>query len=190
LKLLFDDNFSTWDIHEYELPYETITFTETIKFFEAIVWYSDNQPYIDLASSSIKNYIEEGGNILFTSVLPHPVDILQLQDFLPLDSLAAPIKQVGVNKEIVADSTLSGYPMLKTTGSSIKVQTLYPSEFAATSIYSLPKGTSDESDIIAFKSNDNKIFFFGMPLHECDGIEGNVKILLEKILFEDFRLSP
>jgi hypothetical protein len=122
-------------------------------------------------------------------VLPHPVDVLQLKDFLPIDSLASPIKFVGSNLSIIGNSANDYYPELKTTGSSIKVQTLYPSEFAATSLYSLPEGTSEESQVIALKSNDSKIYFFGLPLHECDGIEGNVKILLENILFEEFGLS-
>lgn len=182
----FADHYDAWDIHEYIIPYENITFAETIKLFDALIWYSDNQPYIDLASSTLKNYIEDGGKVIFTSVLPHPVDVLQLQDFLPIDSLASPIKYIGSNINIDGDSTLAKYPDLKTTGSSIKVQTLFPSEFAATSLYRLPDGTSEESQIIALKSNDNTIFFFGLPLHECDG---NVGILLEVILFEDFGLS-
>ncbi len=189
LSTVLNGKFSTWDINEFEIPYESITFAETIKLFDALVWYSDNQPDIELASATLKNFIGAGGHVLLSTVLPHPVDVVQLQDFLPVDSLGSPIKFVGSKKEITADSSLTGYPLLKTTGSSIKVQTLYPSEFAATGIYSLPIGTSNDSDIIGLKSNDNKIFFFGMPLHECDGIEGNVKILFEKVLLEDFGLS-
>jgi len=185
----FLGKYDVWDIHKYVIPYESITFAETIKLFDALIWYSDNQPYIDLASGTLKNYIENGGKVIFTSVLPHPVDVLQLQDFLPIDSLASPIKFVGSNLNIISDSLLTKYPDLKTTSSSIKVQALFPSEFGAKSLYNLPKESSKESQVIALKSNDNRIFFFGLPLHECDGIEGNVRILLEKILFEDFELS-
>ena len=185
----FAGNYDTWDLNKYDIPYEGITFFETLKLFDVILWYSDNQPNIDLASSSIRKYIEFGGNVIFTSVLPHPVDLLQLQDFLPIDSLAAPIKFVGANIDILSDSLLVGYPNLKTSGSNIKVQTFYTTEASVTMLYSLPQLTAPNSQVIAFKSNDNKIFFFGLPLHECDGISGNVKILLEKILFEDFGLS-
>jgi hypothetical protein len=185
----FLDKYDTWDIHKYEIPYENITFSETIKLFDALIWYSDNQPNIDLASGTLNNYIQNGGKVIFSSVLPHPADILQLQDFLPVDSLASPIKFLGSNLTIVHDSTMMDYPDLMTTGNSIKVQALFPSEFGAKSLYLLPEESSEQSQVIGLKSNDNKIFFFGLPLHECDGIEGNVKILLEKILFDDFGLS-
>lgn len=185
----FSGNYDTWDILKYDIPYEGITFFETLKLFDAILWYSDSQPNIDLASSTIKKYIEFGGKVIFSSVVPHPVELLQLQDFLPIDSLSAPIKFVSSNVDVFGDSLLVGYPNLKTSGSNIKVQTFYTTEASAQNLYSLPASTAPESQVIAFRSNDNKIFFFGLPLHECDGNPGNVKILLEKIIFEDFGLS-
>ncbi len=185
----FSGNYDTWDLHKYDIPYEGITFFETLKLFDAILWYSDSQPNIDLASSTIKNYIEFGGKVIFSSVVPHPVELLQLQDFLPIDSLSAPIKFVSSNVDVLSDSLLVGYPNLKTSGSNIKVQTYYTTKASAQNLYSLPVSTAPQSQVIAFRSNDNKLFFFGLPLHECDGNPGNVKILLEKILFEDFGLS-
>lgn len=184
-----EGNYDIWDIHEYEIPYESITFAETIKLFDALLWYSDNQPSMELASGTLNNYIQNGGKVILTTVLPHPVELLQLQDFLPIDSLASPIKFLGSNTDIQSDSLALDFPDIKTTGSSIKVQTIYPSEFGAQGLYNLPDDIIDESKVIALKSNDNKIFFFGLPLHECDGNEGNVKLLLEKILFDDFGLT-
>lgn len=185
----FEGNYDTWDIHKYDIPYESITFAETIKLFDALLWYSDNQPNIDLASGTINNYIQNGGKVILTTVLPHPIQVLQLQDFLPVDSLSSPIKFLGSNVELMGDSLDSQYPDLKTTGSSIKVQTMYQSGVGAQSLYNLPDDATDGSKVIALKSNDNKIYFFGLPLHECDGNEGNVKLLLEKILFDDFGLT-
>jgi len=184
-----ENNYDVWDIHKYEIPYKSITFIETIKLFDILFWYSDNQPDIDLAAGTIKKFIDNGGKVLFTTVLPHPVDVLQLQDILPIDSLSAPIKFLSSNLSIEPEDSTLGYPELKTTGSSIKVQTFFPSAASAKSLYQLTPDVGVGSNVIAFKSNDNNIFFFGLPLHECDGNVGNVKIMLEKIFFEDFGLT-
>ncbi|MBI9069984.1 MAG: hypothetical protein JEY94_00200 [Melioribacteraceae bacterium] len=182
-------NYDVWDLNEEEIPYRSITFIETIKLFGGLLWYSDTQPDIELASSSLKKYTDDGGKVLFTSVLPHPVDLRQLQDFLPIDDVSSPIKVLGTNKVLSVSSDFSDYPELLTTGSSIKVKTFYPQSAAAKAVYTIPDDITDESDVISFKSNDGKVFFFGLPLHECDGNEGNVKVLLEKILIEDFGLG-
>ncbi len=182
----FAGKYDVWDIHKYEIPYKSITFMETIKLFDVLLWYSDNQPDIDLAASTIKKFTENGGKVLFTSVLPHPVDIVQLKDILPIDSVSAPIKFLRSNVEI--QNVVEGYPKLKTTGSSIKVKMFYPSTASSTAIYETTKDLGVGTNVIGFKSNDNKIFFFGLPLHECDGYAGNVKLLLEKIIFDDFGL--
>jgi len=160
---------------------------ETIKLFDVLLWYSDNQPDIDLASTTIKKFTDNGGKVLFTTVLPHPIDIVQLKDILPIDSVSNPIKFLKAKTDI--KNIVDGYPELKTTGSSIKVKTFYPSTASATAIYELTPDVGVGTNVIGFKSNDNKIFFFGLPLHECDGIEGNVKLLLQKIIFDDFGLT-
>ncbi len=183
----FTGKYDVWDIHKYEIPYKSITFMETIKLFDVIVWYSDNQPDMDLAATTIKKFTENGGKVLFTTVLPHPVDIVQLKDILPIDSVSAPLKFL--KSRVTVESLANGYPELKTTGSSIKVKFFYPSTASATAIYKVMPDVGLGTNVIAFKSNDNKIFFFGLPLHECDGNSGNVKILLEKIIFDDFGLS-
>jgi hypothetical protein len=183
----FTGKYDIWDIHKYEIPYKSITFMETIKLFDVLLWYSDNQPDIDLASTTIKKFTDNGGKVLFTTVLPHPVDIVQLKDFLPIDSVSTPIKFLKSN--VTIQSLINGYPELKTTGSSIKVKMFYPSSASATSIYEVTPDANVGTNVIGFKSNDNKIFFFGLPLHECDGNVGNVKQLLEKIIFGDFGLS-
>ena len=161
---------------------------ETIKLFEVLLWYSDNQPDIDLAAGTIKKFTDGGGKVLFTTVLPHPVDVVQLKDILPIDSVSSPIKFLKSKVVIVATDTTQGYPELKTTGSSIKVKTFFPSVTSAKSVYEVTPDVGVGTNVIAFKSNDNKIFFFGLPLHECDGNVGNVKILLDKIIFDDFGL--
>ena len=51
-------------------PYMNITFLETIKLFNYSIWYSDNNPSLDVANASVQKYLDSGGKILLSMQFP------------------------------------------------------------------------------------------------------------------------
>lgn len=90
------------------------TFTETLKLFKYIFWYSDNQPSLEIAQTSLPPFKQAGGKVLFTSGFPENV-IAQgsLVDFAPIDNVEQSFFTLILNQRdtILADSDL-GYPIL------------------------------------------------------------------------------
>ncbi len=62
-------------------------FTETLKLFKAVYWYTDNDPTLEPAQISVREYIISGGKIFFSMIFPQQFDPRGLSDFLPVDSL-------------------------------------------------------------------------------------------------------
>ncbi len=183
--------YDVWNLHEFTIPYESITFLETIKLFDAIYWYSDNEPNLELASVSIQNYLNAGGKAALSFQLPRFVDQDQLRSFLPIDSTDSKfVTSVIGGAEVAQDSNITGYPNLKTQLPLFIMRTFYPSSSSADVIYHLISPQISGNDVIGFKSKDNKLFFIGIPLNKAEGYPGNVVKLLNKVLFEDFGLLP
>jgi len=51
-------------------PYINPTFIETLKLFKHVLWYSDNNPTLDLAQLSLPEYQRGGGDVLYTASFP------------------------------------------------------------------------------------------------------------------------
>lgn len=164
-------------------------FTETLKLFKYIFWYTDNDPTLEPAQVSINNFVNAGGRILFSMIFPQVFDSRGLSDFLPLDSLSAvPISILSQNVGIdpTAEAIALGYPQLRRDSSPnpvARIRTYFPNQLAATKLYTLD--LSDEP-IIGFKSTDSKIVFMGIPLHRANGDPFKVKDFFYKVLFEEF----
>ncbi|MCL6493198.1 MAG: fibronectin type III domain-containing protein [Ignavibacterium sp.] len=167
-------------------------FTETLKLFKAVYWYTDNDPTLEPAQISIREYIISGGKVFFSMIFPQQFDPRGLSDFLPVDSLSpAPISFIPRNTLVnpADDGITLNYPLLSIDDSTVpvaRIRTYYPNPFAAKTLYKLD--LSGEP-IIGFKTSDSKLIYMGIPLHRANGNPFNVKTLFNKVFFEEFGLA-
>lgn len=174
--------YDVLDLRNSNLPYENITFLETIKLYEAIYWYS-NSPSLELASTTIQEYHAQGGKTAFSILLPDVLDPDVIKSFLPVDS----VKYIGSSGRNIDLTPAIGYPLLNISRGMNNVRT-FDISVSATAIYNLPESLAGDTPTIGFKSNDNQTFYLGLSLHRCDTYPGSVTALLKKLFTEDFGL--
>ena len=181
--------YDLYDIHTQEPPFKNVTFLETIKLFDYIFWYTDNNPSLDLASFSTQRYLTNGGKIAFSMQFPQTVDPVELSSFVPIitDSIDQRISLLP-GTSIASDTTDPSYPNLQLSLNVFRVKSFYLNPLAANPIYYYPNG--ELKGFAGFTNSEVTEFFIALPLDKCNGGEGNVKPLLEKIFFEDFGLVP
>jgi hypothetical protein len=181
-----------YDVYDYlnqKPPYTNVTFLQTLKLFKYVLWYSDNNPSLDLAASSVQPFIDTGGKIAFSMQFPQNVDPVLLQSFLPINTDTIYTKtSLLPNTIISADSTDSTYPQLTTTTSLFRIKSFYLNPNGAIPIYYFPN--NELKGFIGFFNNSKSEFFYGLPLSKSNGGAANVKSLLSKIFFEDFGVTP
>jgi hypothetical protein len=170
-------------------PYVNITFLETIKLFNYSIWYSDNNPSLDIVNASVQKYIDNGGKMLMSLQFPNEVDLTLLQGFLPIiaDSSSRRSSLIGGVK-LSANLTQPAYPDLETTGSLFRVVSFYLGQLGAIPIYYFPN--QELKGHIGFSNPSKSLFFIGLPLHRLNGGDANVKSLLNKVLIQDFGITP
>jgi len=166
-------------------------FTETLKLFSAVFWYSDNDPTLDVAQATVRSYTDAGGKILFSMVFPQIFESSGLSDFLPIDGLSpAPLSIIPNNTMInpTADAVNLGYKQLQrdATGTVARIWTYNTNILTTTNLYTL--GLTG-SPVIGFKRNDGNIVFMGLPLHRLNGGSANVKSFFQKVLFGEFGVT-
>jgi hypothetical protein len=188
------DKYDVLDVEGTELPFPNITFLETLKLYDYIYWYSDSDPSLDLLTISTQNYVESGGKIMFSltfqdSSSTFDYEFATLQNFLPVESYEQEkaINFVFPGANIISTPQAAGYPNLSTASTIAFVHTFVPSN-VATPIYNL--SSSQVNGNIAVMNGSKSLFFIGLPLHQCDANEGTVKLLFEKVIFEEFGLTP
>lgn len=169
------------------IPYRNVTFYETIKLFDYLFWYTDNNPSIDLAAFATQKYLSQGGKVAFSMQFPQTVDPVELQSFIPIisDSIDQRISLLP-GTDVVSDLTNPEYPNLKLTLNVFRVKSFYLSTLAANPIYYYPNG--ELKGFAGFTNIDLTEFFISLPLNKCNGT-GNVKSLLQKIFFDDFGVT-
>ncbi|OGU29234.1 MAG: hypothetical protein A2057_08285 [Ignavibacteria bacterium GWA2_35_9] len=184
-----NNDYDVYDFHTNEPPFLSITFLETIKLFRYSLWYADNNTSLDLAISSVQKYLDTGGKILFSIQFPQTVDLLSLQGFLPIVADSSNTRSsLSSGVKISAELTQAAYPELETTSSLFRVRSFYLEELGVIPIYYFPN--SELNGYIGFSNSLKNLFFVGLPFHKLNGGNANVKILLQKILFQDFGLTP
>jgi hypothetical protein len=167
-------------------------FTETLKLFKVVIWYTDNDPTLEPAQVSVRNYVVGGGKVLFSMVFPQVFDSRGLSDFLPVDSLSpAPISFVPKNTKLnpVDNGITQNYPLLAIDDSNTpvaRIRTYYPNELTARKLYNLDLIGQPN---IGFKSSDSQIIYIGVPLHRSNGSPFNVKAFFAKVLFDEFGVT-
>ncbi len=182
-------SYDVYDIHTHEPPFINVTFLETIKLFDYLFWYTDNNPSLDLASFSTQRYLINGGKVAFSMQFPQAVDPVELASFIPIipDSIDEKISLLP-GTVIASDTTDPAYPNLELTLNVFRVKSFYLNPLAANPVYYYANGELD--GFAGFTNSDVTEFFIALPLNKLNGGDANVKALLEKILFEDFGLVP
>lgn len=187
--------YEMYDLANTPLPFENVTFFETIKLFNYVFWYSSSRPRLDLLNLVSNRFREANGKIAFSMTLEDSsasfqYDIGTLQGFLPLDSLGDRVSQGFLlsGADVLPSNQNSGYPELKTSSTVSFARTFHPNNIIAEEVYEL--SSSQLNGNIAFKSTDNTLFFIGLPLSQANGGNANVSSLLGKIFIEDFGLTP
>ena len=188
------DKINTLDIAGSTLPYESVTFPETIKLFKFVFWYSNSKPRMDLLSLTMNKFIDGGGKIAMSLTFEDSTSVFQfdlptVQGFLPIDSLGQD-RPIGFVFGGTINPSTPGldYPVLTILSTVSSLRTFYPNPITAQKTYDI--SASNLSGNIGFKTNDGNLFFIGIPLYQANGGDGNVIPLLEKIFIEDFGLIP
>ena len=169
------------------------TFTATLRLFKSVFWFTDNDPNLEVAQLTLRNYTESGGKVLLSMIFPQTFDTRSLGDFLPIDSVSpVPISFIPVNTPVnlTTDGTSLGYPQLQRDASPTpvaRIRTFYPNSAAAKSLYTL--GLSG-NPIIGFKDNESRRIFIGLPLHRLNGGPSNVKAFFQKVFISEFGVTP
>lgn len=180
-------SYDVYDIINQEPPYKNVTFYETIKLFDYLFWYTDNNPSIDLAAFSTQKYLSQGGKIAYSMQFPQSVDPVELQSFIPIISDSISVRNSLLPGTIISsDLTDPTYPNLQLTGTAFRVKSFYLSTLAANPIYYYPNG--ELKGFTGFTNTELTEFFIALPLDKCNGT-GNVKALLQKIFFDDFGIT-
>jgi len=89
-------NLDVWDIKAGASPTSrgwyvpaliNPTFIETLKLFKYVFWYGDNNPSLEIAQTSLPEFVRGGGKILFTCSFPElSTGQGSLVDFAPIDN--------------------------------------------------------------------------------------------------------
>ncbi len=92
------------------------TFTETLKLFKYVFWFSDNAPNLEAAQISVPEYLKSGGKIFFCSGFPEIASGQgSLVDFAPIQNVASATfatKLFPANKDSLLPVSDSTYPIL------------------------------------------------------------------------------
>lgn len=154
------------------LPPSVLTFKETLRLFQLIVWYADESPQLEYAQISLPDYVASGGKVLFSTrfkeFFSEQGDPL---DFSPADSLGLNIKRI-LNGTRIQPAPFQNLPVLKvqtTAGIVPFVKTLIKKP-SAIQLYQLESNSQwPGNPDIALESADKSLIFFALPIHLLNG---------------------
>ncbi len=183
--------FDTLNIAGRQIPFFSYNFYLTLKLFNYVVWYADNNPSIQAAQNVVDKYLANGGKIMMSMQFPrNPApDILALREFLPVDSISNLVTVLASNVEFVVESgnpANAGYPVLKSSSTILGNFGVFPNSTLARPIYR--SSGSQIPGYTGFINGNKNLFFIGLPLNKLNG-NSNVSQLFEKVLFDEFGIS-
>lgn len=188
--------FDVFDLANNPLPFETVTFQETIKLFKYIFWYSASNPRLGLLNIVTNKFLQSGGKIAFSmtfqdSSSTYEYDLSSLQGFLPVDSTSKKLSNGFLLAGAKAQPTsVDNYPQLETSITISFVRAVYSNPITSENLYNLYDRTGLFLGPIGFRTTIKNLFFIGLPLHQSNVGTPNVNSLLEKVFFDDFGLMP
>ncbi len=176
---------------KYLPPYTNPTFIETLKLFKYVLWYTDNDPTIDVAQVALPEYQRSGGKIFYTAAFPESAIDPRggITDYAPIDSLSPePIRFVPSGTLAEAASESPGYPTLVRDSQGVPVafiRDMYR-KINARNLYRFQESTRwPGQPVVAVRSGDSRFILFGIPLHRFDG-GGTVGELIHLIFRNEF----
>ena len=170
-------------------PFADPALIQTFLLYDYVLWYTDQQPSLGIAQSTIFTYIQNGGKVLFSTTFVTTIDPRgALKDFAPIDSVSSvdlsttrptvppPVAgdtRIPASSVLYPDSTdLSDiYPQLAFNGSpSTHVLFMRPVYRRADAryIYHLQADTRNRylgTPNIGVVDGQRTIIFMGLPLH-------------------------
>lgn len=177
-------------------PFLSPMFIETLRLFEAVLWYGDPQWALDIAYAVLPEYVRSGGKLILVTTLPSLVSPTAYNDVAPLDSLSqqelfSTPAALPNGTVLLSDSTVpeGPYPVLvKERGVAVGIHALFPNA-TALPLYRLPPSLHYAgTPIIGVRSGNRRVFFLNFPLHLFNR-SGGAEQLLERILLEAFGLQ-
>ncbi|MCS7177615.1 MAG: hypothetical protein NZ960_08420 [Candidatus Kapabacteria bacterium] len=178
-------------------PFLNPMFVETLRLFEAVLWYGDPQFALDIAQAVLPEYVRTGGKLLLVTTLPSTVDPQAgYSDIVPIDSLSArelfsSPAALPNGTPLLPDSSLPDGPyplLLKDRGTAVGIHALYPNATAAP-LYRLPPSQHYAgTPVVAVRSGNRAVVFLNFPLHLFNRA-GGAERLLERVLVQDFGLQ-
>ena len=179
-------------------PFVNPTFIETLKLFKQVLWYSDNNPTIDVelgpsiqADAGLAQYQQSGGQVLYTASFPESALDPRggITDYAPVDSLTPQsITFIPANTRLEAHTESPGYPVLvrDTRGTPVAfIRGLYR-KINASNLYTLatdPRWAGNP--VVAVRSGDRRFVIFSIPLNRFDGA-GNAGAVIRQVFEQEF----
>ena len=128
----------SWILKIHNLPYQNITFQNTLKLFKYVYWYSGSNPSLELTNLVTQNYIQSGGKIAFSmnfqdSSANFEFSTQVIQSFLPIESFDSkkPLSFLFAGANIIPGNDLSEFPTLETQSTIGFVRTFKVSEITS-----------------------------------------------------------
>ncbi len=197
------DSFTYWNI-EAHYPSSVAQFTETLKLFERIIWYSDAvdpaDPKFVGAQIAIPEFRRLGGKIIYTVQFASTFGSQGSPlDFSPVDSLGERFGFIANNSRYYPDpafgQTFPGLPALPELSTEVFVLGLIALAPKITSVpmyrYDLANSPATDPLFIMAGRNDNTgeydFIFSGTPLHLLNG-NGNLNEFFDIVLDDLFGL--
>lgn len=185
----FSNKYDVYDFHNQTPPFINVTFLLTLKLYKYVFWYTDNDPSLDLLSSSVQKFKDSGGKIAISMQFPQSVDLTVLSGFLPISTDSSDSRLTLTSGTMIsAQNTQPGYPDLELSSSIFRMKSFYVNALGGTPIYYFPN--NEMKGYVGFTDTEKKLFFIGIPLHKANAGSANVQNLLRKVLFQDFGITP
>ncbi|MBI3003850.1 MAG: hypothetical protein HYY49_00355 [Ignavibacteriales bacterium] len=167
------------------------TFTETLKLFKYIFWYSDNSPSLDIAQSCLPDVKRSGGKVLFTSGFPENVSGQgSLVDFAPIENVESSTFTTILSQGDTVVSFESGYPTLirDNLGTAYAFPRGLLPKIDARVLYRMQLSSRwSGQPIMGVKDADQASFvLLGILLHRFGSPPDNVARLLRKVYRDEF----
>jgi|LJSS01.1.fsa_nt_gb hypothetical protein len=169
-------------------------FVETLRLFEAVLWYADPQFALDVAQAVLPQYLRTGGKVLLVCTLPSVVEpTAGYSDIAPIDSLSSrelfsTPAALPNGTALLPDSSLPDgpYPVLvKDRGVAVGLHELSPNA-TASALYRLPPSQHySGTPIVGVRSGSRQMVFLNFPLHLFNR-GGGAERVLERVFVGDF----
>jgi len=183
----FTNKYDILNLQVSKFPYLNTTFLETIKLYDAVLWYTDNDPSLNLANFAVQNYNAAGGKLFLSMQFPQTIDLLQIEGFLPIETDSSYYRSsISLNTLIASKDSLN-YPNLMSNRSFARVRAFKLKSLGVTPLYYFPNG--ELKGYIGFENSGKNLFYIGAPLQRINGKPGSIQKLLRKVLFNDFNLT-